>query len=74
MDAGVEEEWPRNGRAAVTRSRDRAGQTDVLYASTVLFREPPSSSMWFGHRGSQSASIYFMCLDSWLTWAAPGGS
>lgn len=22
----------------------------VLYASTVLFREPPSSSMWFGHQ------------------------
>lgn len=27
---------------------------------------------WVG--GGPSAKIYFMCLDSWLTWAAPGGS
>lgn len=37
VDARVEEERPRNTRAAVTRSRDRAGQTEVLYTFTVLF-------------------------------------
>lgn len=48
MDARVEEERPRNTRAAVTRSRDRAGQTEVLYTFTVL--SYLSSRLWFGHR------------------------